>query len=74
MEKIQEIKKLNVQIVSIRSEMSKNEDQLKDLQRYKQFLDQLTPKDFKSNAKETKSVRPKGMWRRPLSMSRTTTG
>ncbi|TPX35034.1 hypothetical protein SmJEL517_g02425 [Synchytrium microbalum] len=54
LEKIQEIKKLNVQIMSIRSEMSKNEDQLKDLQRYKQFLDQLTPKDFSGDSK-TKS-------------------
>ncbi|KAK6094838.1 hypothetical protein MT418_005108 [Batrachochytrium dendrobatidis] len=45
-EKIQEIKKLNVQIMSIRSDMSKNEDQLKDLQRYRQFLEKLTPKEF----------------------------
>ncbi|KAI8800093.1 hypothetical protein BJ742DRAFT_764473 [Cladochytrium replicatum] len=46
LEKIQEIKRQNVQIMSIRSEMSKNEDQLKDLQRYKQFLDKLTPREF----------------------------
>ncbi|KAJ3196675.1 Coiled-coil domain-containing protein 38 [Irineochytrium annulatum] len=46
LEKIQEIKKLNVQIMSIRSDMSKNEDQLKDLQRYRQFLDKLTPAEF----------------------------
>ncbi|KAH6576492.1 hypothetical protein BASA62_001413 [Batrachochytrium salamandrivorans] len=46
LEKIQEIKKLNVQIMSIRSDMSKNEDQLKDLQRYRQFLEKLTPKEF----------------------------
>ncbi|KAJ3297576.1 Coiled-coil domain-containing protein 38 [Borealophlyctis nickersoniae] len=46
LEKIQEIKKLNVQIMSIRSDMSKNEDQLKDLQRYRQFLDKLTPREF----------------------------
>ncbi|KAJ3044258.1 Coiled-coil domain-containing protein 38, partial [Rhizophlyctis rosea] len=45
LEKIQEIKKLNVQIMSIRSEMSKNEDQLKDLQRYRVFLDKLTPRE-----------------------------
>ncbi|TPX71509.1 hypothetical protein SpCBS45565_g01080 [Spizellomyces sp. 'palustris'] len=46
LEKIQEIKKLNVQIMSIRSDMSKNEDQLKDLQRYREFLDKLTPKEY----------------------------
>ncbi|KAI9343742.1 hypothetical protein DFJ73DRAFT_506734 [Zopfochytrium polystomum] len=46
LEKIQEIKKVNVQIMSIRSDMSKNEDQLKDLQRYRHFLDKLTPKEF----------------------------
>ncbi|KAI9206345.1 uncharacterized protein BJ171DRAFT_440430 [Polychytrium aggregatum] len=46
LEKIQEIKKLNVQIMTIRSDMSKNEDQLKDLQRYKQFLDKVTPPEF----------------------------
>ncbi|KAI8920403.1 hypothetical protein BC831DRAFT_479822 [Entophlyctis helioformis] len=46
LEKIQEIKKLNVNIMSIRSDMSKNEDQLKDLQRYRHFLEKLTPKEF----------------------------
>jgi hypothetical protein len=45
LEKIQDIKKLNVHIMNIKSEMSKNEDQLKDLQRYKYFLDLLTPDD-----------------------------
>lgn len=46
MEKIQEIKKINNQILSLRSEMSKNDDQLRDLQRYRQFLEKLTPKEF----------------------------
>lgn len=46
LEKIQEIKKLNVQIMSIRSDMVKNEDQLRDLQRYRQFLEKLTPQEF----------------------------
>ncbi|KAJ3417141.1 Coiled-coil domain-containing protein 38 [Chytridiales sp. JEL 0842] len=46
LEKIQEIKKLNVQIMGIRSEMSKNDDQLKDLQRYRQFLDKVTPREY----------------------------
>ena len=46
LEKIQEIKKLNVQIMSIRSDMVKNEDQLRDLQRYRKFLEKLTPQEF----------------------------
>ncbi|KAJ3398079.1 Coiled-coil domain-containing protein 38 [Chytriomyces hyalinus] len=46
LEKIQDIKKLNMQIMTIRSDMSKNEDQLKDLQKYRQFLDKLTPREF----------------------------
>ncbi|KAJ3006676.1 UNVERIFIED_CONTAM: Coiled-coil domain-containing protein 38, partial [Siphonaria sp. JEL0065] len=55
LEKIQEIKKLNVQIMTIRSDMSKNEDQLKDLQKYRQFLDKLTPKEFfEENSKAKK--------------------
>ena len=46
LEKIQDIKKLNVQIMSVRSDMVKNEDQLRDLQRYRQFLDKLTPAEI----------------------------
>ena len=59
LEKIQEIKKINVQIMSIRSDMSKNEDQLKDLQRYRQFLDKLTPAEVlqkRENSKEKAAV------------------
>ncbi|KAJ3315359.1 Coiled-coil domain-containing protein 38, partial [Boothiomyces sp. JEL0838] len=52
LEKIQEIKKLNVAIMSIRSDMTKNEDQLKDLQRYRQFLDKLTPAEFLASKKK----------------------
>ncbi|KAL7747265.1 hypothetical protein RI367_007318 [Sorochytrium milnesiophthora] len=46
LERISEIKKLNIQIMSIRSDMSKNEDQLKDYQRYRQFLEKLTPAEW----------------------------
>ncbi|KAJ3316752.1 Coiled-coil domain-containing protein 38, partial [Boothiomyces sp. JEL0866] len=65
LEKIQEIKKLNVSIMSIRSDMTKNEDQLKDLQRYRQFLDKLTPAEFlatkkKENPKEDQGKMKKG--------------
>ncbi|EPZ31136.1 hypothetical protein ROZALSC1DRAFT_28063 [Rozella allomycis CSF55] len=46
LEKMQEIKKINAQIVNIRSEMSKNEDQLKDYQKYREFLEKLSPSDW----------------------------
>ena len=42
-EKVQEIKKLNMQITQIKSEMSKFEEQLEDCRKYKAFLDKLTP-------------------------------
>ena len=51
LEKIQEIKKLNVQIMGIRSDMVKNEDQLRDLQRYRIFLEKLTPPEFLAQQK-----------------------
>lgn len=46
LEKVQEVKKLNLSISVIKSEMSKNEDQLKDLQQYRQFLEKLTKRHF----------------------------
>ena len=44
-EKVQEIKKLNMQITQIKSEMSKFEEQLEDCRKYKDFLDRLTPQE-----------------------------
>jgi len=45
-EKVQEIKKLNMQITQIKSEMSKFEEQLEDCRKYKDFLDKLTPPEY----------------------------
>ena len=45
-EKVQEIKKLNMQITQIKSEMSKFEEQLEDCRKYKEFLDKLTPPEW----------------------------
>ena len=45
-EKVQEIKKLNMQITQIKSEMSKFEEQLEDCRKYKEFLDKLTPEEW----------------------------
>ena len=43
LEKVSDIKKINAQMMAIKSEISKNEDTLKDYMLYKQFLDTLTP-------------------------------
>lgn len=43
MEKVNEIKKINVQIMSIKSEISKYEEMLKEYQQYRRFLEALTP-------------------------------
>ncbi|KAJ3346337.1 Coiled-coil domain-containing protein 38 [Kappamyces sp. JEL0680] len=59
LEKIQEIKKLNVQIMSVRSDMVKNEDQLRDLQRYRQFLEKLTPSEFLTATKKDAPAKAK---------------
>lgn len=46
LEKIQEIKKLNGQMMAVKSDMVKNEDQLHDLRQYRKFLENLTPPEF----------------------------
>lgn len=61
LEKIQEIKKLNVLTMSVRSDMSKNEDQLRDLQRYRHFLDKLTPKEWFDEKKKKTTTDKKGV-------------
>ncbi|PIK37026.1 putative coiled-coil domain-containing protein [Apostichopus japonicus] len=47
LEKVADIKKINAQIMHIKSEISKNEDLLKEYQLYKKFLDSLTPPEWK---------------------------
>jgi hypothetical protein len=59
LEKVAEIKKLNMQIMSIRSDMSKNEDQLKDFQRYREFLEKLTPPEWIQQHQKNKTSRKK---------------
>lgn len=46
LEKVQEIKKLNQQVITIKSEIAKNQDQLADLKRYRVFLHELTPVEW----------------------------
>jgi len=45
MEKVGDIKKINAQMMAIKSEISKNEDLLKEYMIYKKFLDKLTPRE-----------------------------
>jgi len=44
LEKVAEIKRINAQIMAIKSEISKYEDTLKEYQLYKRFLFSVTPK------------------------------
>ncbi|XP_033103021.1 cilia- and flagella-associated protein 100-like [Anneissia japonica] len=59
LEKVNEIKKINAQIMLIRSEISKNEDLLKEYQLYKKFLDSLTPEEWLSERKKQRQERRK---------------
>jgi len=45
LEKVGEIKKMHGQMMQIKSEISKNEDLLKEYMMYKKFLDKLTPRE-----------------------------
>ena len=56
-EKVQEIKKLNMQITQIKSEMSKFEEQLEDCRKYKEFLDKLTPPEWFEEQRALRSKR-----------------
>jgi len=46
LEKVAEIKKINAQMMAIKSEISKDEDTLKEYMLYKKFLEALTPKEW----------------------------
>ena len=46
MEKVIEIKRLNAQMMSVKSEISKCEETLKEYLHYKKFLDSLSPKEW----------------------------
>ncbi|XP_070559221.1 cilia- and flagella-associated protein 100-like isoform X2 [Ptychodera flava] len=55
LEKVAEIKKINAQIMLIKSEISKNEDLLKEYQLYKKFLDHLTPQEWRDERSASKA-------------------
>lgn len=60
LEKVAEIKKINAQIMLIKSEISKNEDLLKEYQLYKKFLDSLTPGEWKDLRRTERRSKRKG--------------
>ena len=57
MEKVGEIKKIQAQITALKSEISKNEDQLKEYQTYKGFLEDLTPSEWKGERTQRRALR-----------------
>ncbi|KAJ8046504.1 hypothetical protein HOLleu_05190 [Holothuria leucospilota] len=59
LEKVSEIKKINAQIMHIKSEISKNEDLLKEYQLYKKFLDSLTPSEWREEQKAEREKKRK---------------
>ena len=63
-EKVQEIKKLNMQITQIKSEMSKFEEQLEDCRKYKDFLDKLTPPEWFEEQEQLRQGRRRGKERK----------
>ncbi|XP_032241554.2 cilia- and flagella-associated protein 100 [Nematostella vectensis] len=54
LEKVAEIKKINGQMMAIKSEISKNEDLLKEYLLYKQFLDSLTPQEWRESKRKAR--------------------
>jgi len=57
MEKINEIKKINAQMMGIKSEISKYEDTLKEYQLYRGFLESLIPGEVQDERKKAKEKR-----------------
>ncbi|XP_031571792.1 cilia- and flagella-associated protein 100-like [Actinia tenebrosa] len=67
LEKVGEIKKINAQIMLIKSEISKNEDTMKEYMLYQQFLDSLTPQEYKDDKQKVKDEKKKGKQKGKLS-------
>lgn len=57
LEKVQEIKRVNADIMTIKSEISKFEDILKEYQMYKKFLDNLTPQEIRDEQMKRRDER-----------------
>ena len=59
LEKVGEIKKINAQMMAIKSEISKNEDTLKEYMLYRKFLDALAPQDWKEEKRNERAAKIK---------------
>nr|KAG5711462.1 hypothetical protein BaRGS_025889 [Batillaria attramentaria] len=57
MEKVNEIKKINSQMMAIKSEISKYEDTLKEYQLYRRFLEALTPPEVQAEKEKARKKR-----------------
>lgn len=57
LEKVAEIKRINSQMMAIKSEISKYEDTLKEYKMYKNFLTSITPKEWLSDTAREKLQR-----------------
>jgi len=56
-DKMQEIKKLNAQIMQIKSRKLKAQEALEDCNRYREFLESITPEEFKAEQLAAKAER-----------------
>ncbi|CAF2626205.1 unnamed protein product [Rotaria sp. Silwood2] len=52
LDKVAEIKRLHGQITALKSELVRREDELNELKQYKQFLDQITPTEWKEERRK----------------------
>ncbi|XP_064605525.1 LOW QUALITY PROTEIN: cilia- and flagella-associated protein 100-like [Liolophura sinensis] len=57
LEKVAEIKRINAQMMAIKSEISKYEDTLKEYQMYKRFLESLTPVELQEEREKARQIR-----------------
>ena len=73
-EKLAEIKKLNAELNRIENEMNKYEEQVNAAHKYKLFLEELTPVEFKQKIKERKLKRRNEKKALAAAMANTTNG
>lgn len=74
LEKVGEIKRINAQMMAVKSEISKNEDMLREYMLYKKFLDQLTPADIIDERRKKREAKMAAkIAARPPSMKKTST-
>ena len=57
LDKVAEVKRLSNIIRGIQTEISKKEEQLSELKRYRMFIDQLTPAKYRKSKKKPEQAR-----------------